>query len=235
MKSSDILAGGDKDDSRNVPVRIIVTKDQEIADRIIRATNSQISIPPSQLKATEKIHRDIEDFLKKYDLYYDRRKNFYKLQGKPIAKIIGIVELAQAILAAGLGRPADARARPSTVVNNDVEYKKVFNDAYPIAVYPNATLLLRRCETYLADHPDSLSRQERNNLRFYLMRRTLIRTCKKLKAGINDLRTLAINDVTVDILDQAFKEVREQYAKLGASDQAAKGSDLEKSVNEKPL
>ncbi len=46
--------GGSKEDNRNVLVRVIVTKDPEIADRVIRATNSQNYIPPSQLKATEK-------------------------------------------------------------------------------------------------------------------------------------------------------------------------------------
>jgi hypothetical protein len=72
-------------DNRNVLVRVIVTKDTEIADRVIRATNSQIYIPPSQLKATEKIHRDIEDFMKKYDLYYDRRKRITtRCKGSPL-------------------------------------------------------------------------------------------------------------------------------------------------------
>jgi len=167
--------GGNKEDNRNVLVRVIVTKDTEIADRVIRATNSQIYIPPSQLKATEKIHRDIEDFMKKYDLYYDRRKNHYKMEGRPIQRIIGIPELAQAVLAAALARPADARARPSTVLNNDAEYEKVFNEKYPITVYPKAALLLRLCEGYLAGHPDKLSRKDRNNLRFHLMRRALMR------------------------------------------------------------
>jgi AIPR protein len=120
--------GGDKNDDRNVLVRVIVTQDSEIADKIIRATNSQIYIPPAQLKATEKIHRDIEDFMKKYDLYYDRRKNHYKMQGKPISRIVGILELAQAVMAAALGRPADARARPSTVLNNESDYDQLFNE-----------------------------------------------------------------------------------------------------------
>jgi hypothetical protein len=223
--------GGSKEDNRNVLVRVIVTKDSEIADRVIRATNSQIYIPPSQLKATEKIHRDIEDFMKKYDLYYDRRKNHYKMEGKPIQRIIGIPELAQAVLAAALGRPADARARPSTVLNNDAEYEKVFNEKYPITVYPKASLLLRACESYLAGRPEKLSRKDKSNLRFYLMRRALMRAAKKKNPGVQDLADLPETAFTKAVLDASYSEVHANYVGLGASDQAAKGNEFEAIVN----
>ena len=222
--------GGNKDDNRNVLVRVIVTKDSEIADRVIRATNSQIYIPPSQLKATEKIHRDIEDFMKKYDLFYDRRKNHYKMQGKPIQRIVGIPELAQAVLAAALGRPADARARPSSVLNNDQEYEKVFNEKYPITVYPKAALLLRQCETYLANDK-ALSRKDRNNLRFFLVRRALILAASKLNPGVQDLADISEKSFTKELFDRAFGEVLENYLGLGGSDQVAKGADFEAIVN----
>lgn len=84
------------------------------------------------------------------------------MQGKPIERIYTILELAQGIISAGLGRPADARARPSSVLNNEAEYKKVFNDSYPISVYPKAALLLRACENFLKTSPLALSRKEQN-------------------------------------------------------------------------
>jgi hypothetical protein len=216
-----------------VLVRVIVTSDAEAADKIIRATNSQIYIPPSQLKATEKIHRDIEDFMKKYDLFYDRRKNHYKMQGKPIERIVGILELAQAVIAGALGRPADARARPSTVLNNEAEYSKVFDEKYPIAVYPQAALLLRACELYLAS--TDMNRQDRNNLRFYLMRRALARAVNKLTVGVQDLADLDLAKVTTTVLSKSLSEIWSQYLVLGANDQTAKGPELEKVVNEKGL
>jgi AIPR protein len=222
--------GGDKNDDRNVLVRVIVTQDSEVADKIIRATNSQIYIPPAQLKATEKIHRDIEDFMKKYDLYYDRRKNHYKMQGKPISRIVGILELAQAVMAAALGRPADARARPSTVLNNESDYNQLFNEKYPITLYPQATLLLRRSEGYLYDAAKGIQRKDQNNLRFYLMRRALIEVSKKKKPGVQDLADLKDSDFTDKVMDSAFAVVYAAYQKLGATDQVAKGVDLEKEI-----
>ncbi len=212
-------------------VRVIVTQDSEVADKIIRATNSQIYIPPSQLKATEKIHRDIEDFMKKYDLYYDRRKNHYKMQGKPIAKIVSILELAQSIMSAALGRPADARARPSTVLNNEKDYDEVFSDKYPIAVYPQAAVLLRRSQSYLSDPSRHLSRKDQNNLLFYLMRRSLIEAAKKKNPGAQDLADLKDKDFTGAVMDAAYAFVSSAYRKFGASDQAAKGVEFEKFIN----
>jgi hypothetical protein len=225
--------GGSQDDNRNVLVRVIVTGDAEAADKVIRATNSQIYIPPSQLKATEKIHRDIEDFMKKYDLFYDRRKNHYKMQGRPIERIVGILELAQAVIAGALARPADARARPSTVINNQAEYDKVFDPKYPIAVYPQAALLLRACESYLGS--TNMNRKDKNNLRFFLMRRALERISGKLNAGVQDLVDLDFKKVTPNLLEQCLKEIWDEYTKRGASDQVAKGPELEKFVNEAAL
>jgi len=82
-------------DERSILVRVIVTEDAESRDRIIRATNSQTDIPSASLRATDKIHRDIEDFFATRGLFYDRRKNFYKNQGKPVRKIVSIGFLAQ--------------------------------------------------------------------------------------------------------------------------------------------
>ena len=53
-------AGGDKNDSRCVLVRLIRTDDEKVRDSIIRATNSQNKIEPASLRATDPIHLDID-------------------------------------------------------------------------------------------------------------------------------------------------------------------------------
>ena len=108
--------------TRSVLVRVIVPQEEDSRDRIIKATNSQTSIPRASLRATDKIHRDIEDYLTPRGIYYDRRKNYYKNQGKPVKKIVSIPYLAQAVLACGLRDPANARARPSSLLKNDETY-----------------------------------------------------------------------------------------------------------------
>ena len=56
-------AANTEGDEREVMVRIIVPGKVESSDRIIKATNSQTSIPQASLRATDKVHRDIEEYL----------------------------------------------------------------------------------------------------------------------------------------------------------------------------
>jgi len=219
------------EDIRNVLVRVIVAPSQEVADRVIRATNNQIAIPVTQLRATEKIHRDIEDIMKSFDLFYDRRRNFYKLQGKPIQSIVTIVELAQSVIAGALGRPADARARPSSLINSDENYARVFNENYPITFYPIIAVLLKRCDAFLYGRDPAISRQMRNNLRFYLLRRVVMRLTKNMDPGPHDIAKIKLDALSADVLEKAFNEVASEYSRLGGDDQVAKGVELADFVN----
>lgn len=81
------------------------------------------------------------------------------------------------------------------------------------------------------DPAKALPRKDQNNLRFYLMRRALIEVSKKKKPGIQDLADLKDSDFTDNIMDAAFAVVYAAYEKLGATDQVAKGVDLEKEID----
>ncbi|MBI5844895.1 MAG: AIPR family protein [Deltaproteobacteria bacterium] len=148
-------------ENRNLLVRVIVPNQSESRDRIIKATNSQTTIPPASLRATDKIHRNIEEYLKPLGLYYDRRKNFYKNEGKPINRIISIPQIAQAVMAVLLKQPDMARARPSSLIKRDEEYFKLFNPTYPIEIYRTCTELMKKTDLFLNTH--SLSSTDKNN------------------------------------------------------------------------
>ena len=112
-----------QDEKRNLLVRVVVPPATESRDRIIKTTNSQTQIPVASLRATERIHRDIEEYLRPYGLYYDRRKNFYKNEGKPIERIVSISHLAQSVMSIALQKPNDARARPPSLLKRDADYE----------------------------------------------------------------------------------------------------------------
>src|SRR3546814_19107297 len=107
--SSDVCSS---DLTRQVLIKIVQSTSPETRDKVIKATNSQTGVQPASLKATDNIQRNIEESLLKEGLYYDRQKNFYKNEGRPLANIIGIAEMAQTVMALLLQRPNDARARP---------------------------------------------------------------------------------------------------------------------------
>jgi hypothetical protein len=147
---------------------VIVPPAAESRDRIIKATNSQTLIPIASLRATEVIHRDIEEYLRPHGLFYDRRKNHYKNEGKPIDKIVSIPHLAQAVMAMALQRPNDARARPSSLLKKDEEYERVFNRTYPIGVYLTCALLMKRVDRLVRAEATGLDGKDQANLRFYV-------------------------------------------------------------------
>jgi hypothetical protein len=80
-----------------------------------------------------------------------------------------------------------------------------------------------------------MNRKDKNNLRFFLMRRTLERASGKLNAGVQDLVDLDFKKVTPNLLERCLEEIFDEYVKRGASDQVAKGPELEKFVNETAL
>jgi hypothetical protein len=95
-------------DKRHALIRIIESPNEELQDKIIRATNSQTKIPPEYLRASEDIQRDIEVLFRSKGLHYDRRKNSWRNAGKNLWSIVGITELAQSVAATLLQEPDEA-------------------------------------------------------------------------------------------------------------------------------
>ena len=157
-----------EDDNRSILVRVICEQDEEARDRIIRATNSQTAIPPASLRSSDEIHRNIEDYLKAHYFYYDRKKNHYKNMGMPVSKIISIPYMAQAMMAITLLKPDSARARPSTLINSEIDYRKIFSLDTPIDVYLKVLLIIKAVESYLKPEncAKELERKEITNIKY---------------------------------------------------------------------
>jgi hypothetical protein len=153
---------------RLVQVRILVTEDQAARDAVIRATNRQTTVPVASLRATDDIQRQIESYFLEHDWYYDRRKNFYRNQGKPADRIVSIPLLAQSVMAMALGRPDHARARPSSLLKSDADYRQVFSDTTELPVYLWLARAQRMTDQYLQTAVEPISRPEYTNLHFHL-------------------------------------------------------------------
>ena len=212
-------------EDRTLLVRVIVPAETESRDRIIKATNSQTSIPPASLRATDKVHRDIEEYLKPFGLFYDRRKNYYKNEGKPLDKIVGISLMAQAMMAILLQRPDTARARPSSLLKSNEDYDKLFASGHPIEIYRICITIVRRVEAYLREQQE-LSPKDRNNLRFYISMHLSACLCNRDIPSIDDICRISIDAIKDDLIRESFDVIKSIYDELGASDQAAKGPTL---------
>ena len=214
------------EEKRNLLVRVIVPPAVESRDRIIKATNSQTQIPVASLRATERIHRDIEEYLRPHGLFYDRRKNSYKNEGKAIEKIVSIPHLAQAVMSIALQRPNDARARPSSLLKKDAEYETVFNSQYPISLYLVCANIMKTVDTAVRADKYGLNRKDQTNLRFYVATYLASLLCRKAIPAIQEIANIPLATVSESMLDESVAAVQEDYKTLGASDQTAKGTEL---------
>lgn len=219
-------------DERRILVRVIVPSVPESWDRIIKATNSQTSVQQASLRATDKIHRDIEEYLRPRGLYYDRRKNYYKNEGKPRDRIVSIPHLAQSVMSVVLQKPDTARARPSSLLKADDTYKQVFNEKYPVQLYYVCAETLKRIETLLKSSNVNLAARDRNNLRFYVLMDTLVRAVEKPNPAMKDYASLDPKSVSDEQILSSINRVKKLYDDLGGTDQIAKGTEFLKRLKE---
>ena len=217
--------GGAGVDKRQVMIKVVAFDDDETRDKIIKATNFQNRVEPASLRATEKVQRDIEEALLAAGLFYDRRKNYYKNLGKPAAKIISIPLLAQATMSLILARPDNARARPSSLLKDDDTYASVFSNNIPVKAYVNATKLLQLVDAALRASPN-MARRERTNIRFFVLYWLGAEQARRPNLTAAHLANLDVDKVTAEDVKCATETVSALYHKAGASDQAAKGTQL---------
>ncbi|MFD4250007.1 AIPR family protein [Amycolatopsis thermoflava] len=153
---------------RMLLVRIIVTSDAVTRDQVIRATNRQTAVTDASLRATDEVQRNIEDYFITKGWYYDRRKNFYKNEGKDPSKIVGIPLLGAAVTAMGLFRPDKARGKPSSLLKNDEDYKSVFAQTIDLETYFWVAQLQRRVDTFIVSDRANATTPQKSNLRYHL-------------------------------------------------------------------
>jgi hypothetical protein len=220
-------------EKRHILVRIIKADSAESRDRIIKATNSQTAISPASLRATDPIHRKIEEYLKDFGLFYDRRKNFYKNEGKAITKIISIGLMAQSIIAVVLRLPHYARARPSTLLKDDDDYKSIFDPKRPYELYKSCLLLIQKTDAAMKLPAANLEQRHRNNLRFHIPMYVALKFCESATPNADALVNKKIETVDEAFILACIQEVKALYDVKGATDQIAKGADFTTELVEK--
>lgn len=215
----------DRNEQRKVLIRIIVPDNEASRDNIILATNSQTTIPKAILRGTDSIHREIESYMKTKGLFYDRRKNFYKNEGKPKDKIISIPFLAQCLISILLKKPNYARARPSTLLNDEDTYTYLYSNNKILDSYYNAAIIGKKVKGTI-NSLGTFSISEQSDISFYVMY-----VCSAKVAGAVDitpeqLSLIALEGFTDDKVKQCSEYVFDKYKTLGGNNKVAKGTSL---------
>lgn len=219
-------------EKRDILIRVIVPESEETRDRIIRATNSQTPIPKSSLRATDQVHRQIEDYLKPRGLYYDRRKNFYKNEGKKPKEIISVPFMSQCLISTLMQKPDFARARPSTLLEDDESYEKLFHKNNELNAYYIVSLFGRRIEDNLK-LAKKYTATEITDIKFYGLYVASCLMTNSLYPGSKKLSELNSSSLTENIINYALETTYDLYRDLGGTDKIAKGSKLREALMSK--
>jgi hypothetical protein len=202
-----------KYDTRSVLVKVIEARDSVVRDRIIRATNSQTEFGPSVLRATDRVQREIEEYLGVKGLYYERRRRYYFNLGMPVDRIVSIDEMGQAVLSVLVQRPDTARANPSKVYEPDI-YEQVFAGNWDLAVYYSCIKLLRAAGDHLViDAGVDLV----DDFKYHLAMLLAIVMAEKELPTADDIARISDNDFTTSTARDLVKIIKQEYAKANRS------------------
>lgn len=220
-----------ENETRNILLRIIIPDDENSRDRIILATNNQTLIPLVALRATDPIHRQIEMFFKPRGLFYDRRKNYYKNQGKKSSEIVSIGFLGQCLMSLFLGKPNYARARPSTLLNDDENYNRLYKENPDLEVYFKSAFLGKRVEAFLKSS-DKYTAAEKSDILFYVIYFLTGKLLQTVDIQPSQFKELNIDTIDANTINEAAQTVLQLYHELGGNNKVAKGSNLLDRVRE---
>jgi hypothetical protein len=221
----------DSDDPREILVRIIVPKNDDSRDKIIFSTNNQTQIQKSSLRATDTIHRQIEMYFKTRDLFYDRRKNYYKNMGKKANQIISLPFLSQCLISVLLQSPNSARARPSTLLTEDETYKKLYPQNQGLEGFYNIAFIGRKVDNIIKSITKYQITQK-SDIKFYVIYAVFAKALRKEKISIKDVASIDLSLFSEELITGIIDEVFHLYVHLGGNDKIAKGSDFIISLKE---
>lgn len=199
---------GNKSDMRSVLVKVIINDNKETIDHIIASTNSQNPVSPTLLRATDEIQRDIETFFLNKGYFYDRRKNYYKNQGKPANKIFSIQLTAQAIETIINNNPHSARSKPTTLIKEDKTYNNIFDKHKNFKSYLNSCLIVKQTTDYLSAMDDLPTKSLLANFKLHLARVAASKILNKKEYSNKELSDYEIELFTQSHFDESVDFIK---------------------------
>jgi hypothetical protein len=213
-------SGSTKSLDRTLSIKIIVSRDEKLRDQIIRATNNQSVVEQSALHATDKIQRDIEQILERYEFYYERRKNYYRNIGRPPARFVTPLFVAAGYIAIVLKDPAAAAALKSRFMRSQTSYERVFSDKAPIEVWPRIVAILKAAEEEMLSATRHHGRPGERFLRSWRGLVALLfvsRSFGKFDFTQTDILSLRVSDLDKSLISDCWRFVEPRRRSVGRS------------------
>ena len=133
----------------HIPVKLIVSQDGEVKNRIIKATNRQTPVKTEELTALTDFQKALEDYYTAVTgdcrLFYERRSQQYRsTPGIEKIRIVSISNQIRSFASVFLGLPHQASRYYGTLLSS-IE-SKIFVPGHPAVAYYTSALALYRFE-----------------------------------------------------------------------------------------
>lgn len=113
---------------RKILIKIIKLNNEEIAEKIIAASNTQNSMNYATLRANSPILKSLEYDFRAHDLFLERRKSFYKNRSQDKNKIISTDFLAKYYVAVKKRNPSVAKNRTIIFFRDSENFNDIFQE-----------------------------------------------------------------------------------------------------------
>jgi len=136
----------------HIPVKLIVSQDSDIKNRITKATNRQTPVKTEELTALTDFQKALEEYYiastGDFQLYYERRSQQYRANtGIEKIRLVTISSQIRSFASMFLGLPHQASRYYGTLLKS-IE-SKIFVKGHPLAAYYASALALYRLEGFL--------------------------------------------------------------------------------------
>lgn len=197
------------DEKRCMLVKVIKVTDETFADKIIRSTNSQTKISYADLRSTDSLHRDIENNFLANGLYYNRRKKYYNNLNKPRSEIYSVAETAQYVEAIFFQRPSNARNNPTSLLKDDKNYSRIFDNKLNVNIYRTCCLIFSKTKntiSALTRETDIIQETFDASIKNFIMHLSFIVTAllTNNKFEISSLLSIDLNNINEKICQSAI-------------------------------
>jgi len=159
-------------ENTTVILKVFETSDLDLVDKVVLTTNNQNKITNRNLRANDRIQRDLERAFSIHDYFYKRKPR--QFQDEDSNKIIPNELAATAYLAIALKRPSDARSRKYKIWSD--YYDSIFKSIH-VEMFIVNHLIKQRVSKYinnsiLTTSPDDTKRYIAKNGQFHIARMT---------------------------------------------------------------
>ena len=129
-----------------------------------------------------------------------------------------------------LRKPDFARARPSTLLTEEMTYKSLYQSNQDLEAYYKAAKVGRRVQNILKNNKN-MTNTEINDILFYVIYAIVACILNKKELNFCDLKSLDITSITDKFIVEISEKIHNKYKELGGNSSIAKSKTFIENID----